>query len=1144
MATAVRQGIAGLENVHIAHLSLPADGFTANASPRGMGDATQPGGLRGALAAANLGSNAQVRKQSVKAPVLSFPGQIQVTSDARTPLAVAPTEASDAAALPRRVAVAMRVLLARGCEQKAFKDFCAGTSGSDFRSAGLYLASEIIRLRAEKRSGSVDVNLSDAQNKVLRQWIANLIQGGLAGHEVVCAQLGHEIWHMSLAGMATLHNEREILQLLQRQEKPATLLVVGTEDAADNAVNTSRAFDRQTIGDEGFALARALRDGYVGKAVAESLADQWEEYIVRKLAGASRQQALHSLYSLAVSSLKHGFFYPAQRFLERAMQAPEADVELGCNHLFLQAVAAGNQDMATQAAKVVGSLHWREASAISGDETTGKTSLHVMASKADFPQSRARQGIKLLVDEGADMRSRALVNLFGENLAEMTWPMAASVHAAYAKREDLVPALQQLELRSATEHRAQALLEVAAVMHAAQAAREVLAEADVETCIGRAGQVAKQYFHLRHDRGWDPPVVSNGATDVVAAATDLKMIARTLAAVAKAVTTRGEVCDVAAYEQQARQEHERNLTAPLFLKKTAFELPPRTFAEARETLLGGCLRLEDGLQAILEAENELTAVRAARGAIVPAALRGATEQGLKGPLQFFATIKDPAGLALFASDAQFHDVYDLASAFAQSLALVEDAAAPSHAWGVQCRDLFLRELKTPEQTWALLFAASQMRSTREVLKVVERASKQKIKLDDVAGPEVAGLLALAAETSLPACQAVASLLKGPAAGARWLQHADAGGDNVLHVACRGAPKLLEMLTARPGFVSTMLLEGANASGFAPLDEAVMAGNGPVLAALWRRRVEWGLSDGLAAALSGAAARSNTAGLAALQQAFLQTPAVEQTIEEVAQKLHAGAFYEQEREVRRLLTVAAPPIELTDHVEGSPAEADTVPQRASVPSLSLRQLAPTLSRPEAAAGPSLAALREGVRVAVGRASTEDALVRFEKQLGGVPLQDGEHSALLREAWRVIDALEGKAFGRYLGRHFASHRPSMDDAQLQQRLTEFKKYGSSRFGSSDAPAILRVRRRALSAAMRERADRLPGRYAMTFTDRGLHGAGYVARGTSGVPKRFDDSSAVRVIVLLQGKGEPVSLVSMYPVPDRFSVGTSDGILHAVA
>lgn len=377
------------------------------------------------------------------------------------------------------------------------------------------------------------------------------------------------------------------------------------------------------------------------------------------------------------------------------------------------------------------------------------------------------------------------------------------------------------------------------------------------------------------------------------------------------------------------------------------------------------------------------------------------------------------------------------------------------------------------------------------------------------------------------------MLHSSAAQKRWTLHKDAAGNCVWRASCRAAGLAFRLLSAADSFSPRWLVADVNASGNTPLDEAVVAGQRDVRQVLAERYRSWKLKEELQRALLKAAKMGALNGI----EMLLAMSAVDEFLlacaKQVISTLGSGDFL---REAETLIALLQPP-----HRRG-PAEPEALAHGSLTSIVAPRSVAPGLTIAPVQASEA-AALAELVRRAPGASKRDAALGALESYLSSQQGSQESCQARSRAAWAAIDAVERHAFGLNFGKHFAAHRPRMQDAQLLRRLHKFGRYSASRFGVDSAPAILRLRRRALQLATQARSTLCPGRYVLQLRDVGVHGSGFVAEGDDGTPRRFERSDLVRVVVALTAEVGGVDLISMYPVPDRRPAQSAEEELMAV-
>lgn len=486
------------------------------------------------------------------------------------------------------------------------------------------------------------------------------------------------------------------------------------------------------------------------------------------------------------------------------------------------------------------------------------------------------------------------------------------------------------------------------------------------------------------------------------------------------------------------------------------------------------------------------------------------------------------------------ETYDLAGAYVQAqvgVRVAKNAGPP--AAGDELLEVLAEAVNTPRRLWALLYGALQFRATAQVLRLCNDTRAAKVALDAVAGTEAPRLLSLAVQTSAQAAKLIYARLERPETRQSWLAWTDGSGDSVLHRVCRSSPSLLSKWSKDVGLDPTLLTKLRNVVGHAPLDEAVRAQTGEALHFLWRQRRAWGLEDAILQACLLGARDGEVAGLLAL---LAGVPGEDLSLRSLGTAAVAAASANDQfavvGDLSRSMAPPSPPSPTRAQIRPLATELEgTRYERPQSDGLQVHASSTAVPPPPASGHASSQLVAWLGRGAKG---VEIALRDVEAAANDAS-SPGEAEAHNATAWRLIDALERWRPGVYFGRHFLAHRPTMTDEQLQRRLVSFRRYGASRFGQKAAVAILRLRRRALAAAVEARREVQlpPGRYALQLYDADAQGFGFVDGGPNNVALRFEGSEEVRAVVALV-EAEPPRLISLYPTAPRARRGAARTVL----
>jgi hypothetical protein len=470
--------------------------------------------------------------------------------------------------------------------------------------------------------------------------------------------------------------------------------------------------------------------------------------------------------------------------------------------------------------------------------------------------------------------------------------------------------------------------------------------------------------------------------------------------------------------------------------------------------------------------------------------------------------------------------HDVSSAYAWSLVLRKSRNEADKKIGQAMTEAFHTTAMTDLSLWGMLHAALELKEFTDVVGTAKQAQARRVNLDLLQGPYASHVVRNAALASHASFKAVLSCLADEGSQQRLFEVADGAGDTLYHIVARCEGRILETFSKKTGFRAAALTDCRNVSGLNAFDEACRVASPSTLSFLWRKSVNWRLTEQFDSALVEAARNGMVAGALAIATSAQREQRVVRLLQTSLAALDGVNFPEQRQQV----------VDLLSSWDGAKREIEAE-------TLALGQAgkltATQVERKFSSSGQTLSALRQQydlLRQSHAPSKVEEGLARFDavyRASSGTQSASEEDREICKE---VIYNLEQRFFGRYFGRHFFAHRASVGDGQLSQRLTRLQNYGSSRFGYEDAPAILRIRQRAMKAARhyeqskKNAGEVSVGLFAIHLSDLGVNGSGFTLMGPENKVAAFLDSTTVRVLLRLSPNGDIPQVVSMYPVPTR--------------
>lgn len=498
-------------------------------------------------------------------------------------------------------------------------------------------------------------------------------------------------------------------------------------------------------------------------------------------------------------------------------------------------------------------------------------------------------------------------------------------------------------------------------------------------------------------------------------------------------------------------------------------------------------------------------------------------------LSCLAIAQKSSAMAILLDAPALSHPYDLAGVYRYALTLCQRTDPKSQAAGQRIMRVVHKTNFRGTTLWGCLYAALKIKDSAKALFLTALAQEKSIKLNDVNGPKCAAVLHLAAMCSSDVLKAVLCLVDEQVAQRRYFETPNELGDTLYHTVARCHGSCMEDLSTKSEFSPARLVKDQNISGLNALEEACLVASHSMLRVLWARAPHWDLYSCFDEALIKTARKGSLDCILFLGRIVAQELRFERLLGKINAALQEPIFPAPHDTTRE--NTSQNDMQLSDPTGGMAERLYAL----EFPTLAMSPCGISIDK-NSAESLRLQLEYNMLRQAQTAQQVEDALERLYR--AQIRIRNKRDLSLedKKICHFAINYLEIKFFGAFFGRHFYSHRDDVSDEQLQIRMKRLGLQGATRFGPDDAPAILRVRQRAMHRAkevqqQRKEAGQISaGIIQLLFEDDGIHGSGFGCAVDDPQCLFFDSSRLVTAVIQLMPTQDLPHLLSMYPMRQR--------------
>lgn len=1018
------------------------------------------------------------------------------------------------------------------------KALLTGLDAKSYRTAAAAMLVEFLTMRAQHQMSRLPPAQRQPRDTTLLRAFKQLVAIGLPRDTLVSTTIAGVPQTVQLSCLATYLHDAEALDLLFAQplstDLPANALI---EDPSDMMGRQHFVDGLQERGNAGRLLGFSMRYGHHSSVSAEAIAEKWDDFLLRSMSPFKPEELHIERLGFAACSATENFALPLQNLIERFVQLPmpqrSAAIRRAYDYVLEYQLSASIDRLVKQSA--LWNHRNKKNFCTCHGIASGPTPVHALAESTYHSEIRALQLLEDAAEAGANFLAVSQFAPTMENVLQIVVPVRASLHAAISARPRLAHALLAHEYAAQIDSNDTVLADLTRVIADSASLLEASDQYSMREYLSRLQAPLDALGQLFLENGLVDAShghISSQCDKAASSLQELMAVVRERLEEIPILGDAGNDSDLDAALQKTPDWRAGSLTVRYDTVKKCKNSAEIKFA------------VTQSFRSLLDEMKQLLHIRLHKHSDIPSDAdrnrwigaesfldRQKTDR-VRG-LTYLAMTNQVAALEILLTAPTPMEAHDLASAFAWALVLAKGRNEAARNTGQAMTEIFRTANMTDLSLWGMLHAAVELRDSSQVTQIVKRAQKTGVTLDLLQGPYASYVIRNAALTSNASFKAVLSCLDDKASQRRLFEAADEAGDTLYHIVARCGGRVLETLSKKSGFCPEGLIDTQNASQLTAMEEACRVGSESTLALLWRKSAGWGLTDRLDTTLVETARGGSVSGLLALASIAPREPRVSALLEKSLTALEATAFSAQRQQVADVLTSWQCP-----QNEARAALSDVSLDPWSPSALRLGQRAmehdDAKSASSTQASSALLAQYDSLRQAHSSGKVEESLARFDAVQRASALEPATSDNELEICKHVLYNLEQRFFGQYFGRHFFAHRASVSDEQLLLRLMRLQNYGSSRFGYDDAPAILRVRQKAIQAAKAyEGAQKHGGKvatglFAIHLSDSGIRGSGFTLAGPTKDATAFCDSTVVRFLIRLFPNGESPQVVSMYPVP----------------